>query len=274
MKSIKTTKQIVGQKVFSNFEKKVTRDHFTKGLHLTRIVAAAEIAEEMPFVTMPLRDKGILRQGERNTHLLHTFQPNLWAQDYAHEVGKLYKMTVSTAVERANASVEYVLDTSQHVIKTLKKTGTSDYDFYLAMREAAMIESAYYTRLGGGEMPEQARKKIDVALMRRALRNESMFRTILRHAGVSETDGLALLQFSDEIDLTGILQEIVRIDPYFNRRVGQVELFTEINSEESIKLNHTKSDRFAEELLSRMAKKHPALFRKIAQMTGFGKDIA
>lgn len=120
----------------------------------------------------------------------------------------------------------------------------------------------------------QNRKKIDVALMRRALRNESMFKTILRHAGVSETDGLALLQFADEIDLTEILQEIVRLDPYFNRRIGQVELFSEINSEESIKLSHTKTDRFAEELLSRMAKKHPALFRKVAQMIGIGKDIA
>jgi hypothetical protein len=274
MKVNKTRKHIVGQKVFSSFEKKVTREHFTKGLHLTRIVAAAEIAEEMPFVMMPLRDKGILRKDDRGTHLLHTFQPNLWAQDYAHEVGGLNKMTVSTAVERANASVEYVIETSPHLIRTLKKTGTTDYDFFVAMREAAMIESAYYTRLGGGEIPEQARKKIDVALMRRALRNESMFRTILRHAGVSETDSLALLHFSDEIDLTGILQEIVNIDPYFNRRIGQVELFTEINSEESIKLNHTKTDRFAEELLSRMAKKHPALFRKIAQMTGVGKDIA
>ncbi|MDF1511153.1 hypothetical protein PZE06_23770 [Robertmurraya sp. DFI.2.37] len=270
MKNIKTTKQIVGKKVFSNFEKMVTREHFTKGLHLTRIEAAAEIVEEMPFVTLPLRDKGIIRKGEGNAHLLHTFRPNLWAQDYAHEIGELGKMTVTTAIERANASVEYVLETSASISRTLKKTGTSDYDFFLAMREAAMIESAYYTRLGGGEMPEQARKKIDVALMRRALRNESMFKTILRHAGVSEIDGLALLQFADEIDLTEILQEILRLDPYFNRRIGQVELFNEINSEESIKLNHTKTDRFAEELLSRMAKKHPALFRKIAKMTGFG----
>lgn len=266
----KEYKKKVGSKVFNSFEKKITSDHFKKELHTSRIVAAAEIAEEMPFVMMPLRDKGILRKGERNTHLLHAFQPNLWAQDYAYEIGRLGKMTVSTAIERAKASVEFILETSPSINKTLKRTGTTAFDFYLAMREAAMIESAYYTRLGGGEIPEQARKKIDIALMRRALRNESMFKTILRHIGVDETDSLALLQFSDEIDLTGILKELVKVDPYFNRRCVQVEMFNEINSEESIKLNQIKSNRFAEELLARMAKKHPALFKKVAKTVGLG----
>lgn len=266
----KEYKKKVGSKVFNSFEKKITSDHFKKELHTARIVAAAETAEEMPFVMMPLRDKGILRKGERNTHLLHAFQPNLWAQDYAYEIGRLGKMTVSTAIERAKASVEFILETSPSINKTLKRTGTTDFDFYLAMREAAMIESAYYTRLGGGEIPEQARKKIDIALMRRSLRNESMFKTILRHIGVAETDSLALLQFSDEIDLTGILKELVKVDPYFNRRCGQVEMFNEINSEESIKLNQIKSSRFAEELLARMAKKHPALFKKVAKTVGLG----
>lgn len=258
-------KENVGKTVFTNFEKKITDNHFKKGLHMARITAAAEIAEEKPFVTMPLRDNGILLSGERNTHLLHTFQPNLWAQDYAYTIGKLGKMTVSTAIERANASVEYVLETSKNVAQTLKRTGTSEYDFFIAMREAAMIESAYYTRLGNGEMPEQSRKKIDTALMRRALRNDPMFKAILKHAGVEETDGLALLHFADEIDLTGILRELVKLDPYFNRRDRQVEMFEDINSTESVKLNQTKTSAFIEELLIRVGRKHPALFKRIAK---------
>jgi len=258
-------RQTVGKTVYANFEKKVTDGHFKKGLHITRITAAAEIAEEKPFVTMPLRDNGILLAGERNTHLLHTFQPNLWAQDYAHTIGKLGKMTVSTAIERANASVEYILETSKNIAHTLKRTGTKEYDFYVSMREAAMIESAYYTRLGNGEMPEQARKKIDVALMRRALRNDPMFKAILNHAGVEETDGLALLHFADEIDLTDILRELVKLDPYFNRRNRQVLMFEDINSTESVKINQTKTGAFIEELLVRVGRKHPALFKRIAK---------
>src|SRR5690625_3636957 len=152
--SIEKRRKTVGKEVFTNFEKTVGENHFKKGKHVERIIAAAEIAEEMPFVTMPLRENGILGTGERNTHLLHTFQPNLWAQDYAHEVGKLGIMTVSTAIERANASVAYTIENSPNITKTLKRVGRDAYDFYVSMREAAMIESAYYTRLGNGEMPE------------------------------------------------------------------------------------------------------------------------
>lgn len=258
-------KQIVGESVFKKFEKSLTKDHFKKGMHTTRIEAAAEIAEEKPFVTMPLRDNGILLPGERNTRLLHTFQPNLWAQDYAHSIDKLSTMTVSTAIERANASAEYVLETSKDISAVLKRSGAKEYDFYLAMREAAMIESAYYTRLGNGEMTEKSRKRIDTALMRRALRNDSMFKTIIKHAGVEETDGLALLHFADEIDLTDILRKLVELDPYFNRRGKQVDMFGAINSTESVKLNQTKTSAFIEELLMRVGRKHPALFKKIAK---------
>src|SRR5690606_35702176 len=222
-------KENVGKTVFTNFEKKITDNHFKKGLHMTRITAAAEIAEEKPFVTMPLRDNGILLAGERNTHLLHTFQPNLWAQDYAHTIGKLGKMTVSTAIERANASVEYILETSKNIAHTLKRTGTKEYDYYVSMREAAMIECIY------------------------------------KLAGVDETDGLALLHFADEIDLTDLLRELVKLDPYFNRRNRQVLMFEDINSTESVKINQTKTGAFIEELLVRVGRKHPALFKRIAK---------
>lgn len=153
----------IGAKVFANFEKKVTEDLFSEKLYNKRIETAAAIAEEMPFVTMPFREHGILRKGERNTKILHIFRPNLWAQDYAYEVGKLDKMTVHTAVERGEASAGYVLETSPNLRKILKDTGNDIYTFFDANREAAMTESAYYTRLGGGKMSESARKKIDTA---------------------------------------------------------------------------------------------------------------
>lgn len=260
-----TYKLNIGEKVFAAFEKTVTADLFDTSKLAGQIEIAANLAEDMPFVTMPLRQHGILTAGERNTHLLHIFQPNLWAQDFAHTVGKLGTMTAGTAIERANASVDYVLAKSKNIQTVLKRTGTSEYSLYRAMEEAAMIESAYYTRLGGGDMTEVARKKIDVALMRRAIRDESMFQTILRHAGIEETDGAALLQFADEIDLAEILQELVKLDPYFNRRTSQVRSYIDINSTDSVALKHTKTSAFIEELLIRVGRKHPSLFKRIAK---------
>jgi hypothetical protein len=264
------TKNIIGESVFNSFEKEISQDHFKVKKFNERIELAAELAEEKPLVTMTLRDHGILRTGEHNARILHIYRPNLWAQDYAHSVGKLSDMTVNTAIERANASIDYVLRTSKSIRNILKDTGTTEYDLFIAMREGALIESAYYTRLGGAILSEKVRKKIDVAIMRRALRNESMFQTIVKHAEVEESDGQAMLQFSEEMDLTEILTKLVKLDPYFNRRSTNIDAFSEINSEESVKLQQTRSDKFAEELLSRMAKKHPSLFNKIARMTGFG----
>lgn len=265
---MKNSRKEIGAKVLANFEKKVTDELFSEKLYNKRIETAAEIAEEMPFVTMPFREHGILRKGERNTKILHIFRPNLWAQDYAYEVGKLDKMTVNTAVERGEAVAGYVLETSPNLRKILADTGTDIYTFFDANREAAMAESAYYTRLGGGKMSETARKKIDTALMRRAIRDESMFKTILKHVGVDEKDGLALFQFSEEMDLTEILQKFVEIDPYYNRRIKKIEKFTEINSEVSITLPQTKTSRFVEELLIRLGRKHPAMIKRIANAVG------
>lgn len=257
-------KQVVGETVFGKFERTVKNEHLKKETYKEKIMIASEIVEEMPFVTMPLRESGILRKGERNTHLLHTFQPNLWAQDFAHTEGKLGKMTVTTAIERANASTEFVIENSPKLFAHLKKNGRNIYDFAAAMREAAMIESAYYTRLGGGDMPDVAKKRIDTALMRRTMRNESLFRTVLKHAGIDENDGLALLQFADEIDLTEVLQKFVEDDPYFARRNSQVTMYKAINSEQSAKLAQVTMPPFVEEFIARLGRKYPALVKKIA----------
>lgn len=261
-------KKAIGEKVLTGFERKVTDDMFEQRVYEEKVEVAANIAEEMPFVTMPFREHGILKKGERNTKILHVFQPNLWAQDFAHTVDKLNKMTVHTAVERGEASAGYVLDTSGSIRKILKDTGSSTYNFLDAYREATMIESAYYTRLGGGKMSEGARKKIDTALMRRAIQSESMFKTVLKHVGVDESDGQALLQFSEEMDLTDILQEFVELDPYYNRRTKHIEKFNEINSAHSVTLPHTKTSRFAEELLIRLGRKYPAMVQRVAKAVG------
>lgn len=256
----------VGGKVFHNFKKSISEDLFKKGAHVEKIMLAADIAEEMPFVTLPLYENGLLRVGERNTHMLHTFQPNLWAQDYAHEQGELAKMTVGTAIERANAGANHVLETSPSVRRVIKKTGTSEYDFYVAMRQAALIESAYYTRLGKGEMPERARKKIDSALLRRTYRNIPFFKTIIDAVGVNGLEGKELVDFSDDIELTEVLQLFVEKDPYYNRRNKQIREFARINSEESAELKGIKTEDFFEEMIVRAIRRFPAMATKIKEV--------
>lgn len=261
--SYEKRRSAVGEKVYLDFDKRVTNEHLDDRLQKDRLIIAAETAHEMPFVTMPFRESGIILPGERNTHILHAFQPNLWAQDYAHGVGELGKMNVGTAIERADSSATYTLETSESIRNTLKRVGKSVYEFYEAVRQAAMIESAYYTRLGGGEMAENERKKIDVALMSRTVNNTPLFQSVLRSVGVAESDKLGLLQFSDEMDLTKILSDFVVSDPYYRRREGLISKFTEINSTESAALNQTRTGRFKEALLMQIGRKDPAMVERV-----------
>lgn len=262
--NISAFKENVGKVVFEKFESAINRSHFTEENEQLRLEESASLVEEMPFVTMPLRDNGILT-GSNVAHLIHVYQPNLWAQDYAYGNGSLQKMTVATAIERANASAEFKLDQSKHLRELIKKNGKNEWHFIDAMKKAALIESAFYTRISGKQIPKAIAKKIDIALMRRSLRNESMFKTILKHTGVDDTDALALLQIANDIDLSGCLTEISKLDPYFARRSGQIEGFSDINSEESAKLNTLKSEAFTSELIDRLYKKHPELFKKFTQ---------
>jgi hypothetical protein len=261
----KSFKVEIGKVVFEKFDRNLSDSLFTKQKELERLSQAATLAEQMPMVMMPLREHGILK-GNNTAHVLHLFQPNLWAQDYAHSVGQLGKMTVATSLERANASAEYKLETSDSLIELLRKQGKTAYDFLDSMREAALIESALYTRASGAEMDKSNARKIDTAFMRRAIRNDSMFRTILKHIGADEKDGMALLQFAEEIDLAGCLQKLSKYDAYLARRDVQIDFFTKINSEESIKYKTLSSNAFVDELIKRLYKKHPAAFKKIANL--------
>lgn len=257
-------KSNVGREVFTRFDKSITDSLFTKEKEQERISQAAKLAEQMPFVTMPLREKGILT-GTNTAHILHLYQPNLWAQDFAHEVSQLNKMTIVTAIERSDASAEFKLETSKSLNEILRRQRKTVHDFLNAMREAALIESAYYTRISGAEMSEDDRKKIDTAIMRRAVKNEYLFKTILNQIGVDDSDFVALLQFSDEIDLTDCLKKVSECDPYFNRRKAQIESFT-INSEYSASFGAIRTNAFVDELVTRLYKKHPAAFKKIAEL--------
>lgn len=264
MKTLQAHKEMVGSAVFTAFEKKISSSVFDAKHNEKRIVTAAELASEMPFVMLPLRSRGILKEGERNTHLLRSFQPNLWAQDFAHSAGRLATMTVESSIERADAAFDYVLATSDTVQGIIKGNMRKEDAFRQSMQEAAMIEAAYYERLGGTEMPEDVTKNIDVALMKRSAKTISLFGTTLKHAGVDEGDTSAMFQFSQELDITGILQELVRIDPYFARRSKQIADFTTINAERSISLEVAKTDKFMEQLLTRAAKRYPSLFKRLA----------
>lgn len=173
-------------------------------------------------------------------------------------------MTVESSIERADAAFDYVLATSDTVQGIIKGSMRKEDAFRQSMQEAAMIEAAYYERLGGTEMPEDVTKNIDVALMKRSAKTISLFGTALKHAGVNEDDASAMFQFSQELDITGILQELVRIDPYFARRSKQIADFTTINAERSISLEVAKTDKFMEQLLTRAAKRYPSLFKRLA----------
>jgi len=258
-KSYQVRKKKVGGEVFESFSKKVTNEHFKKGEHIQKIILAGDLAEEMPFVTMPLVENGFIKKGESFTHLLNMYQPNLWAQDFAHGAGELGKMTVSTAIERANASVGYILRNLNKVHEVMKKKGLKEYDLYLAMRQAALIESGYYTRLGDGEMPESTRKKIDSALLRRTYRNMPLFKAVIDAVGVNGIDGKELLDFSDDIELTEVLQLFVEKDPYYNRRAKQIKQFGEMNAESSASLKQIDTANFFEELIARAVHRFPSV---------------
>jgi len=274
-KAYQVRKKKVGEEVFDNFSKKVTNDHFKKGEHIQKIVLAGDLAEEMPFVTMPLVENGFIRKGESFTHLLNIYQPNLWAQDFAHDVGELGKMTVSTAIERANASVEYILRNLNKVHEVMKKKGLREYDLYLAMRQAALIESAYYTRLGDGKMPESTRKKIDSALLRRTYRNMPLFKAVIDAVGVNGMDGKELLDFSDDIELTDALQVFVKNDPYYNRRSGIIKQFGEMNAEASASLRQINTAKFFDEMIVRAIKRFPSVRNSLRRaLDEFDSDIA
>src|SRR5690625_2509569 len=270
-----TRRKTVGKDVFNKFNKTIKDEHFKKGEHVRSIILAGDLAEEMPFVTMPLVENGFIKKGESFTHLLNIYQPNLWAQDFAYSVGELEKMTVSTAIEGANASVDHILRNYKTVREVMRKRGVTEYDLYLAMRQAALIESGYYTRLGRGEMPEETQKKMDSALLRRTYRNMPLFKSVIDAVGVNGLDGKELLDFSADIELTDALQVFVKNDPYYNRRSGIIKQFGEMNAEASASLKKIDTAKFFDEMIARAIKRFPSVRNSLRRaLDELDSDIA
>jgi len=261
-------KEIIGGKVLSSFESKITEGLFSERKFREQIDAGSRLAEEMPFVTQTFRENGILRQGEGNAKIIHVFRPNLWAQDVAYREGKLSKMTIHTSQERADSSVEYVLTHQRGIFDTLRESGKSVYDFSDAFRKSTLIEAAYYTILSGVKIPVDVEKRMKTALMRRLVSADYDFRQVARIAGVEYEDRDSLIQFAEDIELIDLIREAVAEDPYFRRRNEHIESFKEINSAESIKRPQKMSEKMSEGIMRRLVKKYPAMARKI-----FEQDI-
>lgn len=270
-------KKEVGKSVLKTFEQLVAKNEKVRDEQFQKSMLqhAAKLAEEMPFVTQAFRNNGILT-GTHN-EIVFVFRPNLWAQDYAHDVGALEKMSVYTAAERGHAAAQHVLETSPGLREYLRKRSRSDQDFMKSMEQAALIEAAYYTRIGGEQLDIDVARRIDIALMRRYIKKESMFQTIMRRIGVDENDPVALFQIAETIDLSGCLHDISKMDPYFVRRSALIEDYKAIakmNAEESVKIAALKSEAFTRELLFRALKRKNAEPWLVKAVMDLFKDIA
>lgn len=242
--SFQKRKTTVGREVLRRFERKVSQNLRlrTEETRQRTLEMAADLAYNMPFVTMPLRENGVLYGS--NTKLLHAYRPGLWVQDHAYERGELGRMDIFAARERSEAAAEYSLETSPAVSAHLKTNGVSPDRFLKAMVEAGLIESAYQARISGEEMSESVQKKVDVALVIRAIKSGTGLKQICRSQGVDISDPVALLQLADTLDLTGGLREILDYDPYFKRRATNIAALASsrstMNAEESVSLGATK----------------------------------
>jgi hypothetical protein len=228
-----TTKNRVGEEMVSRFENKLKFDLFSKQNELKRLEESAKLTVELPFATSPFVKEGFIRNKRELSGQLHVFQPNIWGQDFAYEKGTIDKMTVGSSYERGLTTAEMKINTPSIKV-VLKRVGKNEYEYAECLMSMALIESGYVSRLSGMEMPEKIARMFDIAIMKRALKNESVLNTISKSIEFDQNDPLALLQINRTIDLTGYLQEIAEKDPYFNRRISQIKEMRLINSEESV----------------------------------------
>lgn len=249
---------LVGREVFNNFDGLLKREKnlFTEENKAEMLKNASTMALQMPYVSLPFREVGIVDKNESIAKILHVFRPNLWAQDYANEINMLDKMTVETAYLRAHAAADYTLENSVSLRYLLKKKGLSDFDFVNAIRGAALIEAAYYSLIGGDKMNDVDGRRIKAALMWRTLDTNTVFASVAKSQGVSKDDPLGLWQFSEVFELAEYQQEIYKKDPYFMRRFPQFETFNKMNAEKSIKLQSFKDRDVVNNLVTRLMKKH------------------
>lgn len=78
---------LVGREVFNNFDGLLKREKnlFTEENKAEMLKNASTMALQMPYVSLPFREVGIVDKNESIAKILHVFRPNLWAQDYANE---------------------------------------------------------------------------------------------------------------------------------------------------------------------------------------------
>lgn len=246
----------VGSKVFAKFEEALSPELFTLSNKKDKTKQAADLVVAKPYVTMVFRDSGILGNNDHHNRLINLFKANLWAQDYAYTKNKLHTMTIETATERAYASALYCFKNSPSINRLLLEKSKTHFDFLDAAEGMALIEGAYYSRIGGDDMDVSDANKIDAALMFRTLETNTVFAQVAKGQGIDKTDPIALWQFAQIFDLTGYLREISQTDPYYARRSLQIEAFTEMNAERSIKLQKLKERDIVGDLVSRLMKQH------------------
>ncbi|MGG1445073.1 hypothetical protein ABE354_24075 [Brevibacillus laterosporus] len=257
-------KKKVGQKVFTTFENLVVQNEKLRDeqFQQSTLEHAAKLAEDKPFVTLAFRDNGILTGS--HTEIISVFRPNLWAQDHAYSQGKLSQMNVFTAAERGIASGQFAYENYQGLRELLKRRGKSESDFMMSMMRSALIEAAYYSRIGGLRMDKEIERLIDIAIMKRYIKKESMFRTLMGRVGIDPEDVKdteALVQIAEKLDLVSCLKEISETDPYFIRRSDILDEYrnaAKMDAENSVKLASLQSDAFTRELFSRILKRKHA----------------
>lgn len=234
----KNVREEIGKAVYRRFERKVSQRMRVRDKDAVEMLQrrAADLAYRMPFVTMPFRNYGLI--DNKHQPILPLFRPNLWAQDYAHDVGKLGQMDLFTAGERAEAVVEHELE--KNYLQRLLRAKRLDEGFvFRSVNESALIESVYQSRIAGDDMPEDVRKKVDIALIVRCIKSGNGLRDMCQFVGADITDPRALLQIADSIDLTGGLRQVVDNQPYFFRRRENIAYLASakpINSEKSAQL--------------------------------------
>ncbi len=276
-KNFEGLKRSVGERVFTEFTQLITKNDKLSDakFQMTAIKHAAELVEEKPFVTLAFRDNGIIK--DSHTELIHVFRPNLWVQEFAHQEGSLDMMNVYTAAERGVASAKFAYESYPGLRELLRRRGKTEKDFSTSMMEAALIEAAYYSRIGGMEMDTDIAKKIDIAIMKRYVKKESSFRTIMTKLGIDHDDALALSQIAEKIDLSGCLQEVSETDPYFTRRIDLLDEyrnFAKMDAENSVKIAALQSDAFTRELFSRVLKRKQAEPWLVKAVMGLFQDLA
>jgi hypothetical protein len=246
----------IGREVYREFESMLTPELFSQSNKEDKIKQAADLVVAKPYVTTVFRDTGFLGENDHHNRLINLFKDNLWLQDYAFTVGKLNNLTIETVEERAKASAIHSIKKYPGISALISEKNKNIWQFLDATKGMALIESAFYSRIGGDDMGESDANKIDAAIMYRALDSNTVFARVAKNQGINRKDPVALWQFSKVFDLTDYLQEISRTDPYYVRRAPQLKTFTKMNAAKSASLQKLKERDIVSDLVTRLMRKH------------------